>query len=130
MTNRIRVAVIGTGRIGRRHARTLAHQTPNAELVVVADANEATARDMAAELRVPSWTTDTATVFADPNIDAVVIAASTDFHAPLIIAAAQSGKHVFCEKPIALDLENTDRAIAAVEQAAAHRDYLRSTCGI
>ena len=117
MTNRLRVAVIGTGRIGRRHARTLAHQTPNAELVVIADAIEATARDMARELRVDRWTTDTSTIFDDPDIDAVVIAASTDSHAPLIIAAAEAGKHAFCEKPIALDLENTDRAIAAVEKA-------------
>ena len=50
-------------------------------------------------------------------IDAVVIASSTDSHAPLIIAAAEAGKDIFCEKPIALDLETTDRAITAVEKA-------------
>jgi myo-inositol 2-dehydrogenase / D-chiro-inositol 1-dehydrogenase len=117
MTPCVRVAVLGAGRIGRKHARTLATQTPNAELVVIADAVEATARDRAAELRVARWTTDSASVISDPEIDAVVVASSTDTHAPLIIAAAESGKHVFCEKPIALDLENTDCAIAAVERA-------------
>ena len=114
MTRRIKVAVLGTGRIGRLHARTLARQIPNAELVVVVDAIEATARDMAAELRIERWTTDSASAIADPNIDAVVIASSTDTHPSLIIAAAEAGKHIFCEKPIALDLETTDCAIAAV----------------
>jgi myo-inositol 2-dehydrogenase/D-chiro-inositol 1-dehydrogenase len=46
-----------------------------------------------------------------------VIASSTDCHAPLIVAAADAGKQIFCEKPIALDLEATDRALDAVERA-------------
>src|SRR5690606_11935325 len=63
------------------------------------------------------WTTDVDAVIGDPSIQAVVIASSTETHAPLIIAAAQNGKDVFCEKPIALDLETTDAAIDAVERA-------------
>lgn len=117
MTRRVRVAVLGVGRIGRIHARSLATQTPNAELAVVVDAVEATARDVAAELRVDRWTTDAATVISDQSIDAVVIASSTDTHAPLIIAAAEAGKDIFCEKPIALDLENTDCALSAVDRS-------------
>ena len=111
MSRTVRVAVLGAGRIGKRHARTLAGQTPNAELVAIADANEQTARDIAADLKIDTWTTDSATLIGDPNVDAVVIASSTDSHAPLIIAAAEAGKDIFCEKPIALDLETTDRAI-------------------
>ena len=117
MTRKVRVAVLGAGRIGRRHARTLATQIPNADLVVIADANEATAHTVATTLGVEHWTADSAAVIADPEIDAIVIASSTNTHAPLIIAAAEAGKHIFCEKPIALDLENTDRAIDAVERA-------------
>jgi myo-inositol 2-dehydrogenase/D-chiro-inositol 1-dehydrogenase len=113
----VRVAVLGAGRIGKRHARTLAGQTPNAELVAIADANETTARDIAAELKIERWTTDSMSLIGDPDIDAVVIASSTDSHAPLIIAAAEAGKDIFCEKPIALDLETTDCAIDAVEKA-------------
>ena len=56
-------------------------------------------------------------MLADATIDAIVIASSTDSHAPLIIAAAEAGKQIFCEKPIALDLEATDRALDAVERA-------------
>jgi myo-inositol 2-dehydrogenase/D-chiro-inositol 1-dehydrogenase len=117
MTKRVRVAVIGAGRIGKRHARTLATQTPNAELVVIADAIETAARSLADDLHVPKWTTDTDSVIADPDIDAVVIASSTNTHAPLTIAAAEAGKDIFCEKPIALDLEMTDKAIAAARKA-------------
>jgi myo-inositol 2-dehydrogenase / D-chiro-inositol 1-dehydrogenase len=112
----VRVAVLGAGRIGKRHARTLAGQTPNARLVVVADVNEPSARETAAELRVERWTADVLSVISDPNVDAVVIASSTDSHAPLIIAAAEAGKDIFCEKPIALDLETTDRAIDAARK--------------
>ena len=56
-------------------------------------------------------------MLADATIDAIVIASSTESHAPLIVAAAEAGKQIFCEKPIALDLEATDRALDAVERA-------------
>src|SRR3954451_16760917 len=118
MSKRVRVAMIGAGRIGASHARTLAFQTPGAELVVIADAVEAAAKTSAAECRIDRWTTDTDSIMADPNIDAVVIASSTATHAPLIIQAAQAGKDVFTEKPIALDLEATDAALDAVDAAA------------
>jgi myo-inositol 2-dehydrogenase/D-chiro-inositol 1-dehydrogenase len=114
---KVRVAVLGAGRIGRRHARTLANQAPNAELVVIADAIEDAASATASALGVSRWTTDTDSVIGDPGIDAVVIASSTDTHAPLIIAASAAGKDIFCEKPIALDLEMTDKAIDAAEAA-------------
>lgn len=117
MTRPIRVAVLGAGRIGRRHARTVATQTAGAELVVVADALETASRETAAELRVARWMTDAMAAIADPDVDAVVIASPTEQHAPQIIAAAEAGKDIFCEKPIALDLETTDRAIDAVERA-------------
>src|SRR5688572_24526600 len=117
MSERVRVAVIGAGRIGRRHAQVLASRIPACDLVVVADAVEDAARAGGAGARVSRWTTDTDAVMGDPDIDAVVIASSTDTHAPLIVAAAQAGKHAFCEKPIALDLATTDAALDAVERA-------------
>lgn len=117
MAERVRIAMIGAGRIGKSHAKTLAFQTPGCELVVVADAVEELAKTAAAECRVDRWTTDTDAIMADPNIDAVVIASSTDSHAPLIIQAAQGKKDIFTEKPIALDMESTDAALDAVEEA-------------
>ena len=117
MADRVRVGLIGAGRIGRGHARALAGQVPDARLVVVADVVGAAAESVAAEVGAPRWSADPAMVTADPEVDAVVICASTNSHAGLIAAAAAAGKAVFCEKPIALDLESTDAAIAAVERA-------------
>ena len=52
-----------------------------------------------------------------PDVDAVAICTSTDTHADLIVAAARAGKAIFCEKPVSLDLDEVDRALAAVEAA-------------
>ena len=117
MAERVRVGLIGAGRIGQRHALTLASQIPQAELVVIADVSPEAARSAAEAVRIDRWTTDAEAVIPDPAVDAVVIASSTATHAPLIAAAAGAGKDVFCEKPIALDLEATDAALAAVEGA-------------
>lgn len=117
MPEQVRVAMIGAGRIGQRHAATLASLIPRAELAVVADVHGPSAEALATRVRAPAWSTDPEAVIADPKVDAVVIGSSTDSHAPLIIAAAAAGKAIFCEKPIALDLEATDRALDAVERA-------------
>jgi myo-inositol 2-dehydrogenase / D-chiro-inositol 1-dehydrogenase len=117
MPERVRVALIGAGRIGQRHAATLASAIPRAELAMIADVHGPSAETLAAKVRCQHWTADPQAVLQDASIDAIVIASSTDSHAPLIVAAAEAGKQIFCEKPIALDLEATDRALDAVERA-------------
>jgi myo-inositol 2-dehydrogenase/D-chiro-inositol 1-dehydrogenase len=117
MADRVRVGLIGAGRIGQRHAATLASAIPRAELAVIADVDGAAAETWARRVRCERSTADADEVLNDGALDAIVIASSTDSHAPLIVAAAAAGKQVFCEKPIALDLEATDRALEAVEQA-------------
>ena len=117
MPERVRVALIGAGRIGQRHAATLASAIPRADLAIIADVHGPSAVALADKVRCPRWTDDPTAVLADPTIDAVVIASSTDSHAPLITGSAQAGKQIFCEKPIALDLEATDHALDAVERA-------------
>ena len=117
MPERVRVALVGAGRIGQRHAATLAREIPNAELAIIADVHGPSAEALAAKVRCDHWSHNPADALADPAIDAIVIASSTDSHAPLIVGAAAAGKQIFCEKPIALDLEATDRALDAVEQA-------------
>jgi myo-inositol 2-dehydrogenase/D-chiro-inositol 1-dehydrogenase len=116
MPERVRVGLIGAGRIGQRHAATLASAIPRAELAVIADVNGPAAEALAARVRCARWTDHPDEVIADLAIDAIVIASSTDSHAPLIIGAAEAGKQIFCEKPIALDLEATDRALDAVDR--------------
>jgi myo-inositol 2-dehydrogenase/D-chiro-inositol 1-dehydrogenase len=117
MTSRVKIGLIGAGRIGRRHALTLASLIPQAELAVICDAMEGSAKTAAGANRIEKWTTDADSVIADPSIQAIVIASSTDSHAPLITAAALAGKDVFCEKPIALDLPATDAALDTVDKA-------------
>jgi myo-inositol 2-dehydrogenase / D-chiro-inositol 1-dehydrogenase len=117
MPERVRVALIGAGRIGQRHAATLATAIPRAELVIIADVHGPSAETLATKVRCQRWTDDPESVLTDSTIDAIVIASSTESHAPLIVAAAGVGKQIFCEKPIALDLEATDRALDAVERS-------------
>jgi myo-inositol 2-dehydrogenase/D-chiro-inositol 1-dehydrogenase len=117
MADRVRIGLVGTGRIGRLHTRTLAQLVPDAEVVAVADFNRDAAESVASEFGIDTVTEDFDDILADDSIDAVVIASSTDTHAPFIIDAAKAGKHIFCEKPIAADLAQIDAALDAVRQA-------------
>ena len=113
----LRVALIGSGRMGRFHGQTLAQRIPGVELAAVADPAPDAAQQLAAELGAPGWSIDPAEVFADPAIDAVVIAAPARFHTGLVVDAVTAGKGVFCEKPMAITLADADRAIAAAAEA-------------
>lgn len=112
----LRIGVIGVGRIGRMHAELIAHQVPGAALGAVYDAHEPAARDVATELGVPAAGT-AQEVFEDSDLDAVAICSSSDTHVDLLLAAAEAGKAVFCEKPVSLDLAELDRALGAVQSA-------------
>jgi myo-inositol 2-dehydrogenase/D-chiro-inositol 1-dehydrogenase len=113
----LRIGIIGAGRIGRVHAESIAFRLPQARVVAITDAYRASAEEVAARYEISSVPDSSAALLADPNIDAVLICSSTDTHAQLIAEAATAGKHIFCEKPIALELGQIDRALAAVEDA-------------
>ncbi len=115
--NSLKIGLIGAGRIGRLHAEHLTSRIPSADLIMVADVFEEAARQCAELYAIPHSTSDYREVLGYPDIQAVVICSSTDTHAQIIEAAAQAGKHIFCEKPIALDLPSIDRALDAVERA-------------
>lgn len=111
----LRIGVIGVGRIGRMHAELIAHQVPGAALGAVFDAHRPVACDVAAALGVPAAGT-LAEIF-DSELDAVAICSSSDTHVELLLAAAQAGKAVFCEKPVSLELAELERALGAVDAA-------------
>lgn len=113
----LKLGLIGTGRIGRLHAELLTTQVRGAQLLAITDAFAESAQQCAADFGIARVEADATALLTDPNLDAVLICSSTDTHVPLIMAAAEDGKHVFCEKPIALDLASVDRALAAVETA-------------
>jgi len=117
MNQKLNIGLIGTGRIGRVHAENLAYRIPEVKLAAVADVSFAAAETLAADYHVSAVFQDHRYILDDDNIDAVAICSSTDTHAQLIEAAAAAGKHIFCEKPIALDLDKIDHALAAVDQA-------------
>jgi myo-inositol 2-dehydrogenase / D-chiro-inositol 1-dehydrogenase len=112
----LRVAVLGAGRIGRLHAEVVAHRVPGAALVGVHDVDGAAAAEATARLGVAA-AEDAAALIGSTGVDAVAICTSTEAHVELIGAAAEAGKAIFCEKPIAHDLAAVDRALAAVERA-------------
>ncbi len=117
MTRTLDIGLIGAGRIGRVHAENLAYRIPAANLAAVSDIFKEAAVKLAADFQVPAAHQDHRRILEDESIHAVAICSSTDSHAQMIIEAAAAGKHIFCEKPIALDLGEIDRALAAVEQA-------------
>lgn len=108
----LNIAIIGAGRIGVVHARSIA-MNPDARLVLVADPVLEAAKQLASghDARAVA---DPALVFADPDVDAVVIGSPTKYHVDHILAAVSSGKAVLVEKPVDLDLARADECIAAV----------------
>lgn len=117
MTKKVKIAVIGTGRMGSVHVRNIVQQVPEAELVAVCDIRLEVAQVVADELGIKRVVKDYHDLLADKEIDAILIASSTDTHAFIIKDVAAAGKHIFCEKPLALDLDSIDDALAVVEKA-------------
>jgi myo-inositol 2-dehydrogenase/D-chiro-inositol 1-dehydrogenase len=113
----VRLALIGSGRMGSFHGETVSRRLPGARLVAVADPAPGAAERLAATLGAQRAYPDPAEALADAEVDAVVIAAPARFHADLVVAAAGAGKGVFCEKPMALTLADADRAIDAARSA-------------
>src|SRR6478736_4954865 len=113
----VRIGLVGAGRMGSFHGRTVARKIYGAKLKAIADPVSGAAERLAKELGVSKAYTDPKEMFQDPHIDAVVIAAPARSHADLVVSAANAGKAVFCEKPMAITLEEADKAILAAEEA-------------
>jgi myo-inositol 2-dehydrogenase / D-chiro-inositol 1-dehydrogenase len=112
----VRIGLVGAGRIGSSHARLLSHRVPGARVVVVADPRPEAAGRLADSIGSRA-VADPEAVFGDPEVEAVVITASSTAHADLVAAAAVAGKAVFCEKPMGMSLDEIDRGVAACAQA-------------
>jgi len=117
MTKVVNIGIAGAGRIGQRHAKNLLTQIPNAHLVAVADVEKKRAQELAERCGKIRWYEDYEKMLEQKDIEAVLISASTNVHREIIIGAAKKGKHIFCEKPITLTLEETNEALAVVEKA-------------
>lgn len=111
----IRFALLGAGRMGAEHGLALA-SLPQARVVAVADPLDEAARRVARLTRASRTYRDPLDAIADPEVGAVIIVTPTSTHAALIEAAALAGKAIFCEKPVAGDLAETERVMRLVEE--------------
>ena len=109
----IRFGVLGAGRIGKVHARTIA-ASKNATVAYLADAMPKAAADLAAE--VGAKVASVADIIKAKDVDAILIATPTGTHADLIEAASNAGKAVLCEKPVSLSVERILACLKVVEK--------------
>jgi len=114
---KIKMGLIGAGRIGRFHAETIKANVSFAEITAVADIFADNIKDWAANIGIKNVYKDAKQILEDKEIDAVLICSSTDTHSKFIIEAAKAGKHIFCEKPIDFDLNRIHEALDTVEKA-------------
>jgi len=113
----LKVGLIGAGRIGRLHMDNITRYIPEARVVAVADIVIEAAQALAAVYGIPHVTQDYREIVNDPKIEAVLICTSTNTHAEIIKSAAAAKKHIFCEKPLALNLWEIDEVLETVEKA-------------
>jgi len=114
---KLKVGIIGAGRIGQVHAKSITYHIPQAEIVAISDIFVDGAKKVAGELGIPNYYEDYHEILNNPDIDAVLICSSTDTHADIAIEAANAGKNIFCEKPVDLTVAKIKAVINAVEKA-------------
>jgi len=103
--------------MGSVHVRNIARQIPEADLVAICDIRLEVAQAVADGLDIQRVVKDYHELLADPEIEAILIATSTNTHAFIMKDVASAGKHIFCEKPLALGLEEIDEALVVVAKA-------------
>lgn len=113
----VRVGIIGAGRIGQVHAETLAYRCPEAKAEQIVDFFPDVAATVAEKYGIPKSGKDYMEIVENPDIDAVWICSPSSLHKEQIVAAVAAGKHVFCEKPLAVELSEADEVIEAVEKS-------------
>ena len=112
----LNIAIVGLGRMGQRHAEQLALRTRGARLVAACSVDAGERSWARAQLGVTAVYEHYDALLRDPNVQAIAIATPTTLHAEQTIAALEAGKHVFCEKPLALDVVTCERVEAVARQ--------------
>src|SRR5436190_17353243 len=112
----IKWGLIGAGDIAQKRVAAALRDTPSSELVAIARAHPERAESFAKAFGARRWHTNAEELIADREIDAVYVATPVHLHAAQTVAAAEAGKHILCEKPMALDVGECDRMIAACRE--------------
>ena len=108
MKSQIRICMIGAGRVGKNHSRAITRHVPGGKIVALVDPMVAVRNETALEFGIESQFDTLDQALDKVEFDAVVITTPTPTHLPLTAQAAEHGKHVFLEKPMALNLEECD----------------------
>lgn len=111
--DKVRIGILGTGIIIRDYHLPILKNHPKAQVVAAANVHPDSLRRLAAEQGIPRAYTDLQAMADDPEIDAVVIGLPNYLHAPVTIQMLEAGKHVLCEKPMALSVTEGQEMIAA-----------------
>ena len=114
-STRLRVGIIGSG-IGRGHVRAYS-ALPDVEIVALAGLDTDRCQRLAAEYHIPRLYGDYRELLAQPDIEAVSVCTPNFLHAPVTIAAAEAGKHVLVEKPLAATIAEGEAMVRAAEKA-------------
>ena len=117
MSGKLGVGLIGCGYAGHQHARAYALLRDHVDLVAAADVDKGKARSLAQEWGFSSWHEDYRKILSDPRVDAVSVCLPIYLHAEVSVEAAEAGKHVLCEKPMAGTLEKADAMIRAARRS-------------
>ena len=115
-SDKLGVCVIGAGRAGMIHAVNFAKGVKNARLTAISDPNREAAEKACHELELERHYRDFRQALEDNEVDAIVVVTPTDYHRDIVVAAAEAGKHILCEKPMAMNVAECDEMIAAVEK--------------
>jgi len=110
--SKLRVCIVGTGNISKRHLEAWKKQE-DAEIVAACDISKAVVKEYAKTHGIPNWFTDYAEALRMEEVDACSICTPAGTHADISVCAAENGKHILCEKPMALSLADCDRMIEA-----------------
>ncbi|HEY5668627.1 MAG TPA: Gfo/Idh/MocA family oxidoreductase [Anaerolineales bacterium] len=119
-----KIAMLGTGLIGRFYTMSLLNFRGKDEIKVACAANAAHAKNFADEFGIPRWTDDMATAIRDPEIDTVIIGIPNYLHKKAALLAAEAGKAVLCTKPLATSGPEALEMLEAVENAGVFHGYL------
>ena len=119
-----KIALIGTGLIGRFYTMSLKHFRGKDEIVMACSKEEEEAARFAEEFGIPRYTTDMAKAIQDPEVDTVIVALPNYLHKKAVLLAAEAGKAVLCTNPLATSAEEALEMLEAVEKAGVFHGYL------
>ncbi len=125
----LRIGMMGAGMISHTHHEAF-QQVPGTEVVAVSSHNEERGRRFCELHGIPDFHADPVEMFKRRDIDIITIGTPNFLHARQTIQAASHGKHVICEKPLALTLEEADQMIEACDKAGVILGYAEELCFI